>query len=45
MEYIDFEELRKELDDDFDKIMRKAESEGRFGKEDKEIAEYLLKVF
>ena len=45
MEYIDFEELRKELDDDFDKIMRKAESEGRFEKEDKKLVEYLLKVF
>ena len=45
MEYIDFEKLRKELDDDFDKIMKNAESEGRFEKEDKELVEYLLKVF
>ena len=42
---INFEKLRKELDDDFDKIMKKAEAEGRFEKEDKEVVEYLLKVF
>jgi len=44
MQQIDFEKLRKELDDDFDKIMKTAEAEGRF-KEDDEKNEEEMKEF
>lgn len=45
MEQIDFEKLLKELNDDFDKVMKNAESEGCFKKEDEELTKYLLKIF